>query len=195
MKKRKRFCPGATTLEDRALLSHAADIAPLTPAPLDLSGRSHTALIQSAADSVNQIFDSFTADYLQTQGAYFASTNNSPGLFHSYIIQRLNLMSQQLVKTFTHVPGSLNMLPGAGPGGSTALQIFLRRYINGPTPTSLATALAGTGGHNPIPPSNTTGTTATLYTTQALAAIETARAATLNSVSFLINHTFRAGHR
>jgi hypothetical protein len=195
MRRQRRFVPtDCEPLEQRLALSRGAHIAPVTPRSLDLSGRGTSSLAQQVANQVNVAFNSFTSDYLQAQGAYFASQDGSGAalkFFRSYITNRLDLLDQQLVRTFSHVPGSLNRLPGAAPGGSAVLQVFLRRYITGTTRNSLRTALAGSPQNDPIPPANTSGSTTTLYTSQALIAIQTAQTSTLNSVMFLIKHSFK----
>jgi hypothetical protein len=201
MKRDHHFRPVvAELLEPRVLPSHGARIQPATVSPVNASARAVPVggLAHAVVDQVNQEFDSFTNDYLQAQGAYFATdssnaTNaaNAERFFRSYIEQRLNLLAQQLIRTFTQLPGSLNRLPGAPPGGSYVLQVFLRDKINGTTAGSLRTALAG---NKVIPaPGTVTGGAATLYTEQALGAIETARAATLNASTFLLRHTFQNG--
>jgi hypothetical protein len=197
MSERHRFRPVVPeSLERRVVLDRGARIAPVAIAPLDVSGRRRD-LAQAAADQVNQAFDAFTRDYLQAQGAYFAAdpgqAPSAARFFRSFIVQRLNLLGQQLTRTFTQLPGSLNRLPNAAPGGSIVLQSFLRTRITGNSPDSLRVALAGP--NNPIPPVMTSGTTATLYTSQAISAIETARTSTQNGVGFLLNRTFKNGHR
>lgn len=114
-----------------------------------------------------------------------------------FIVQRINLLSEELTQTFASLPGSLKSVKANHPGGPLALQAFLRNRINGPGESSLLVALAGTGPKSsPIPAVNSlsgpgSGPTATLYTSQALSAIETSRAATLNATSYLVNKTFK----
>jgi hypothetical protein len=139
-------------------------------------------------------FDSFTTDYLQAQGAYLAINNvQAHAAFSHYVAQRVKLLAAQLTRIFVHVPGSLNRTrPSRSPGGPVVIQSFLRTYINGPAPTTLIVSLQGArAGVGAIPPPGTTGTTATLYTDQALSAIETSRTVTLNNVGFLVSHTFQ----
>lgn len=201
MAQRRRFRPGLTeTLEDRVVLSHAASIS---VARLNLSGRTGN-LASSAVDQVNQAFDSFTKDYLQAEGTYLSldlpQSGNPEKYFRLYVVQRLNLLAEQLTHTFTYLPNSLNRIPSSsGPGGSPVLQVFLRRQITGGSSSSLLRALVGTGqnaNNLPIPAVGTMkGTAATLYTAQSLSAIDATRAATLNAVGYLLNNTFKNGHR
>ncbi len=106
--------------------------------------------------------------------------------------QRVKLLAAQLTQVFAHVPGTLNNAPKSSPGGPVVLQNFLRTYINGPAPTTLLVALEGhRAGAGAIPPAGSSGTTATLYTDQATTAIATARTISLNSVGFLVSHSFQ----
>ena len=181
----------------------AASIAPVSVATVDNSGRAGN-FARAVSDQVNQSFDAFTRDLLQVQGAYFASispnaSTNAKQLYSGYITQRLNLLSQQLTRVFVQLPGSLNRLKGSsfgGGGGSIVLQTFLRNRVTGNGASSLHRALVGTTGRNTIPNSIPVGDlTATLYTSQVLAAIETSRTATLNSSNFLLNSTFKNGRK
>jgi hypothetical protein len=149
-----------------------------------------------ASTEVNQAFDSFTQDYLQAQATYLAFPTSSQGTFKNYITQRVALLSQQLVADFTPLPNSLNRLPssGFGSGGSIVMQSFLRRVI-GTSGSSSSTPNLRSNLVDNIPAVGLSGPQATLVTLNATTAIETARAATLNSVNFLTRHTFHNGHK
>lgn len=208
---RRRFRPDlGGPLEDRVVLSRAAGFAaagivPVQVAPLDVSGRG-TSLVRSVNDAINQAFESFKRDYLQSQAAYFATDtgttnpNVAQQLFRSYIGERLNLLTQELTRAFIHVPGSLNRVASTNQGTSLVVQAFLRNRISGPGQLSLQRALigrptpGGAGGAIPLV-GTVTGPTITLYTNQALASIDSARAATVNATTFLLNDTFKNGHR
>lgn len=207
---RRRFRPDAIgPLEDRVVLSRAAGfapvgIAPVQVAPVDVSGRG-TSLVRAVNDAINVAFESFKRDYLESQAAYFASNvsitgaNQAQQLFRSFITQRLNLLNQELTRIFVQVPGGLNRI-SSSQGNSLVVQSFLRNRINGPGQLSLERALIGrptpngTGGVIPLV-GTVSGSGITLYTNQALAAIDSARAATINATSFLLNDTFKNGHR
>ncbi len=94
-----------------------------------------------------------------------------------------------MTQIFTHVPGSLNQLKVSTPGGPVILQTFLRSRIDGTSDRTLRFALLGNGGA--VPPVGTNGTTATLYTDQAITAIETSRTVTISSVGFLYSRSFQ----
>jgi hypothetical protein len=198
MKRDHHFRPVVVELlEPRVVPSHITSIQPARIGPVNLSTRAVPVggLAHAAVDQVNQEYDSFTSDYLQAQGAYFATdtsnatnASNATKFFRSYIQQRLNLLSQQLIRTFTQLPDSLNRPPK----GSYAIQVFLRNNVTGTSPATLRTALAG---NRAIPSIGTvTGGAATLYTEQALGAIESTRAATLNAATYLLKSTFQSGH-
>jgi hypothetical protein len=191
MRDRHRFRPAVgEPLEGRRLLSAKGLVTPVVVKPLPITRPTETSQALQATTAVNQDFDAFTQDYLQAQATYLASPGVPPGTFSTYITQRVELLSQDLVKAFTPLPGSLNRLPGSfGIGGSIVLQAFLRRVIVGPQPGTLLSELRGN-----IPVTGLTGPAATLVTLNATTAIATARTATLNSVNFLLRHTFHNGH-
>jgi len=199
MSQRHRFRPGhADLLEDRVVLSR---VAPIAVAKLNVSARTGN-IASAAVDQVNLAFDSFTKDYLQAEGLYLSLKSNDGGdperYFRLSVVQRLNVLSQQLTHTFTYLPNSLNRVSSAGPSGSAVLQVFLRKQITGNGSESLLRALVGVQNqaNPPIPAVGTmTGDSATLYTTQSLSAIDASRAATLNAVNFLLHNTFKNGHR
>jgi hypothetical protein len=194
---RRPFRPGTPDgLEERLALSRAGLVAPIAVNKLNLSGRSTADLQAQAVDQINQSFNSFTTDYLQAQGAYFSTAANSGSepYFRGFIAQRIELLAQQLTRIFVQIPGGTTRLPVGNPGGSIVLQAYLRSHITGTGAGTLHTALLGSAA--PIPnPGVLSGGAATLYTDQALFAIETARTATLNAVGFLLRHTFHNGRR
>jgi hypothetical protein len=193
MRERRQFRPERLEgLEARVVLSNRGLIAPATVGKLNTSAKTNSN--QAVVDQVNQTYESFTSDYLQAQGAYLANGASAANhtAFSHYVGQRVKLLAAQLTTIFVHVPGSLNLAPKSSPGGPVVVQSFLRSYVNGPAPTSLLVALEGRkGGTGAIPPAGTTGTTATLYTDQALSAIATTQTITLNSVGFLVSHRFQ----
>jgi hypothetical protein len=210
MSKTRRFRPVvAEPLEERLVLDAAGlAVAPVNVAALDTSGRRGN-LAKAVSDQVNVAFDSFSRDYLQAQGAY-TSPNPNPNpsdpqgvaartYFRDYVVQRLSLLSQQLTRVFTQLPGGLNRIPGSTFGGGSTLVLtsFLRTRITGNDAESLSTALARpTRGAAELPlGAALQGTAATLYTSQALTAIDSTRTATLNATNFLLHHTFKNGHR
>jgi hypothetical protein len=179
-------------LESRVALNRGGLIAPETVGRLNTSAKVNQN--QAIVDQVNQTYDGFTTDYLQAQGAYLSNATSQPAhtAFSHYVAQRVKLLAAQLTTIFVHVPGSLGLAPKSSPGGPVVVQSFLRSYVNGPAPTSLLVALEGHRGNSgAIPPVGTTGTTATLYTDQAISAIATARTISLNSVGFLVSHRFQ----
>jgi len=193
MTERHRFRPEVLQgLETRVALSGNSLITPVAAGQLTITARNDAT--HAVVDQVNQTFDSFETDYLQAQGAYLANSTaqNAPTAFNNYVTQRVELLATQLTRIFAHVPGSLNRLQTSSPGGPVVLQSFLRTRINGLGRTSLLTSLVGRRGvgNGALPPPGTTGTTATLYTDQAISAIETARTASLNSVGFLYSRSF-----
>ena len=112
----------------------------------------------------------------------------------AYVRQRVEQLSGQLTRIMSHLPGSLNRLPPSfSGGGSIVLDSFLRTRINGNGRASLMTALVGPRSPA-IPPTPASGPSATIYTDQAISAIETARTATLLGASFLLNKTFKHIH-
>jgi hypothetical protein len=194
MNGRHRFRPASLPgLETRVLLSKGALIAPVTVGKLTINARN--TITHQVVDQVNVAFDSFTTDYLQAQGAYLQDSTapHASAAFTNYVNQRVELLAAQLVRIFAHIPGSLDRLQTSTPGGPVVLQSFLRTRINGEGRTSLLMSLIGRRGlrSSALPPPGTTGTTATLYTDQAISAIETARTASINSAAFLFSHSFQ----
>jgi hypothetical protein len=147
---------------------------------------------QDVVNNVNQSFDSFTSDYLQAQGTYFAADSDAArSVMRQYVEQRIDLLAAQLTSIFTHVRGSLNQLQVTTPGGPVILQTFLKTRIDGRSDKTLHFALLRRGpNQGAIPPVGMTDTTAALYTGEALTAIETSRTVTLNSVGFLCSRSF-----
>ncbi len=192
MKKRRRFLPASPEcLEGRAVMSAYASVAPVPVSPAAVTRRSSADLATAAAAQANQAFDAFTRDYLQAQAAYLA-TGSAEKSFRSYVRQRVQLLSLDLTRTLSHVPGSFEKLSTQSPGRSVVLQAFLRNRITGNSLNSLYGNLTNVQG-GAVPPAGSTATTATLYTYQALSAIETARASTINGVSLLVKHQFQNG--
>jgi hypothetical protein len=194
MKGRHRFRPAfLQDLEPRVVLSGGAQISPAPVGKLTINARS--TITHQVVDQINVAFDSFTTDYLQAQGAYLhdSTAPHATTAFANYVNQRVELLAAQLTRIFAHVPGSLNRLQTSTPGGPVVLQSFLRTRINGLGRTSLLVSLNGRRGvgSSALPPAGTTGTTATLYTDQAISAIETARTASINSAAFLFSHSFQ----
>jgi hypothetical protein len=191
MKRRHRFCPATTEpLENRVVLSGRAIFTPVHVARLATTARHNPS--QAVVDQVNVAFSSFSSDYLQAEGTYLAnSTPAAHSAFRNFVTQRIALLSSQLTLTFAHVPGSLKLSQTASSGGPVVLQVFLRTRIDGDAATSLLSALVGRGNGGALAPAGTSGTTATLYTDQALSAIATAQNATLNSVVFLYARSFQ----
>lgn len=190
MRKRHEFRPAALEgLEPRIVLSRVASFAPIAPAKLVL--RSHNNAAQAVVNAVNQSFDSFTTDYLQAQGAYLKVPNaDSHRAFRGFVVQRVELLAAQLTRIFAHVPGSLKRLQTSSSGGPVVVQAFLRSRINGTSSRTLLSALTDTGGAIPPLRMATTDFASTIYTDQAISAIETARAVSLNSVGFLYGKAF-----
>ncbi len=196
MKDRHRFRPLAVEgLETRVALSRVGGISPVSPARLANAARNNA--VQAVVNQVNLSFNSFTTDYLQAQGAYLAATTGATpskgarAAFKNFVAQRIDLLAAQLTRTFAHVPGSLTRLQTSSSGGPVVVQAFLNTRINGTSRTSLLEALEG-GRGNPgaIPPAGTSGPTATIYTDQAISAIETAQTSSLNSLGFLYGGSF-----
>ena len=203
MKDRHRFRPsGVEPLETRTAPAAGGLIAAVAVRPALVVHASLPDLYARVSLLVNQAFDSFTRDYLQAQGTYLAPVKPpavaASAPFATFIRERVRLLSQELVRAFAQVPGSLNRLPSTfgGTGGSIVLQTFLRRQIGDARgrqsdgqPGTLLNSLL-----NNVPPAGIgTSPATTLYTLNATTAVETARAATINGVRFLVHNTFKNG--
>jgi len=144
---------------------------------------------------VNASFNEFTANYLQAQGAYLSSgTAADATAFKAYTVQGVQLLSQELTRTMSRLPGSMVYIKDASQrsshgGSSVVLQAILYSRISGGTGSLLST-LNSTAVVPATPP---TGASATIYTLTATNAIQSARVAMINSVKFLVNHTFNNG--
>ncbi len=147
---------------------------------------------------INAAFNEFTANYLQAQGAYLSSgTALDSTAFKSFTTQSIGLLSQELTRTMSRLPGSLVYIKDAQQrskhgGSSIVLQAILYSRINGGTGSgSLLETLTSTSVLPTTPP---VGASATLYTLTATNAIQSARIAMINSVKFLVMNTFNNGH-
>ncbi len=102
MIRRSRFIPGQPVpLEGRIVLSRMAPaLIAVAHNAQAISGGAH----QSLADQVNQAFDLFQNDYIQSRSTYLTSIQNVPNpssatmaAFSLYTTQRVNLLAQQLL--------------------------------------------------------------------------------------------------
>jgi hypothetical protein len=139
-KARRGFLPSRLEgfeLESRLVLSQGALTSPaLVLSPVQQSARALRHL--TAQQQVNQAFDQFTADYLQAQQVYLASTGlaNAETTFKNYTAQRVGLLTQELIHALGRLPGATSKLRPSQrltPSMSTTLQSFLFRKINGTT--------------------------------------------------------------
>lgn len=147
-------------------------------------------LTTRVSDAIDREFDSFTADYLQAQGAYLASsTRDSKVIFRNVTRLRVNLLAQQLTQVMSRIPNTLARSKGAA---STPLQQFMVRRITAPPPAD--TLLGSLLDPDTIPPIGTPAADATLYTLAATNAIETARVATVNGAKFAAYGIFAKKH-
>jgi hypothetical protein len=188
---RRRFRPaGPDTLERRVALTHGGPIVPALIGTLSpnttASGRSGRVVAQ-----INNAYDRFTADYLQAQGAYLAS-GAPASTFTTFTAQRVNLLAQELTRTFALLPGSFRRIKNASEranaGGSSVLfQAFLFRTITGSPASSLRSILTSPAV---VPPPLTVGGNSTLFTLTATNAIQAARTATINAARFIALGTF-----
>ncbi|WP_145275152.1 hypothetical protein [Tautonia plasticadhaerens] len=150
---------------------------------------------QRIVDQVDEAFDSFSKDYLEAQRVYVASEGQEQ-LFRVFTSQRITLLSQDLTRALSHVPGSLERLERKDQrkelGVDTPLQAFLIRRIVGRNGDgndgSLSSILRS---DTVIPPAGTTGPELSLYTLTATNAIESARTTTINAARFLVGGRFR----
>ncbi|WP_337177230.1 hypothetical protein [Paludisphaera sp.] len=191
-------------LEPRIVLSQGIAIAPIAVAPLNASGRAR-ALNTAAIQSINDAFDSFSRDYMTALGAYFnggeapagESVRPAKDQYARYVLQRIDLLAQELTRTFSHLPKATRPVAGA-PRGSIVLQVFLRSQITGTQPGTLRTNLVGSNFEDNaqlLPAPGGEENIASLYTARSLNAVETARAATTNAAGFLLRGTFKHGGR
>lgn len=186
MKRRHQFKPEVSAeLERRIALSTVAPAAPSLvrgffpgvsvraerPAPV-------TTLVERA-------FASFTEDYAQARGIYYASLADpaageaNRSAFVNYTQQRVNVLAQELASSM--IAGVSGRSKGQGPLG--AIPQAIGRQINARMPNgvyqtgTLARALIES-----IPASNVTPATATLFAMSQDNAIEAARVGVLNGV-------------
>ncbi len=199
MRERHRFRPASwDRLEARVALTHGGPISPALIGTLSPNPRASGTTGRAVAQ-VNAAFDQFTANYLQAQGAYLSSgaAADSTAAFKAYTSQSVQLLSQELTRTFARLPGSLVYIKDASQrsshgGSSVVLQAILFSRINGGTGSgSLLDTLNSSAVVPATPP---TGASATLYTLTATNAIQTARVSMINAVRYLVNHTFNNAH-
>jgi len=188
---RHRFRPQSLDpLERRLAPSRGGPIIPaligtLSPNP-KASGRSGRVAAQ-----IGDTFDRFQADYLQAQGAYLSSGAPQVTLT-TFTAQRVNLLSQELVRIFARLPGSFSKIENSGQRASagnaaTVFQAVLYRNVSGAANTSLVQIL---NSNAVVPPPGTSGAAATLYTLTATNAIQAARTSLINAARFIANKTF-----
>jgi hypothetical protein len=177
------------------VLTHGGTVSPgligtLSPNPR-ASGPSARIIAQ-----VNASFNQFAENYAQAQGAYLSSgTDADSAAFKAFTEQGVGLLSQELTRTFSRLPGSLVYIKNAAQrqahgNSSIVLQAILFSRISGSNNSLLATLTSP----SVIPPTPPSGASATLYTLTAANAIQSARVAMINSVKFLVNQTFHNGH-
>lgn len=205
---RRRFLPSCVDeyqLEARVVLSQGF----AAPAALVLNpvrNRARVLRRSSPQDKVNLAFDRFTNDYLQAQQVYISAATaglaNADTTFKDYTTQRVNLLSQELVKALGRLPGATSKLKPnqrLNQPISTALQSFLFRKINGTTVqgatgsydnisllTALTAAVPSSSATNPLP-----APAATLFTLKAASAIQAARLNTTNAAFWMSSGAFQ----
>jgi hypothetical protein len=198
MRERHRFRPGGWDgLEKRLALTHGGPISPGLIGTLSPNPRASGAAGRAVAQT-NAAFNQFTVNYLQAQSAYLSSgTMNDTKAFKAYTDQAIQVLAQQLTRTLARLPGSLvyikdqNTRSKTG-GSSVVLQAILRSQIIG-GPKDLQNLQARL--MNAVPDNPPTGASATLYTLTATNAIQAAQLGIINSIRYLVNHTFNNGHR
>ena len=200
MKNRRRFRPVASeALEPRLALTHGGPLNPALIGTLSPNVRASGPIGRVRAQ-VNASFDRFSADYSQAQGAFLSSVGTAAVLpaFKSFTEQRVSLLAQELARTLARVPGSneriANMNQQHNNGSNVVLSGFLNRKINGPMGSGMPgvnSLLATLTSDAVTPAAGATGSGATLYTLAATNAIQSARAATINAIGFMVNGTFR----
>lgn len=194
--RRFRFRPGRPDLlESRIALTHGGPVTPALIGTLSPNPRASGPPGRVAAQ-INGSFDRFERDYLQAQGA-FLSSSAPPSTLKQFTRQRIGLLSQELVRTMSRLPGSLqrigNLHQRSVRGNSdTVLQGFLYTRIDGPV-DSTNSLLATLNADGLVPNPKPDAASATLYTLTATNAIETARAATINAIKSLIGGSFKNG--
>jgi hypothetical protein len=205
MRRKHRLIPRLDDrLEPRIVLTRGLFVAPIAVAPLNMSGRMRE-LNAAAVENIGQAFDSFSRDYMTALGAYFnggqapsgESVRPAQDQFARYVIQRIDLLSQQLTQTFYQLPKATRPVAGS-PRGSIVLQVFLRSQITGTQPGTLRTNLVGANFQENaqlLPAPGGEDNIASLYTARSLNAIETARTATINAAGYLLKGTFKHGGR
>jgi hypothetical protein len=199
MRERHRFRPGGwDCLESRLALTHGGPISPGLIGTLSPNPRASGAAGRAVAQ-VNAAFNQFTVNYLQAQGAYLSSgTSNDSKAFQAYTTQAIAVLAQELTRTLARLPGSLvyikNKTQRDRTGSSVVLQAILHSQITGADdPTLTPDALQKTLNTS-VPMTPPTGASATLYTLTATNAIQAAQIGIINSIRYLVNHTFNNGH-
>lgn len=199
MKNRRRFRPVAVeALELRLALTFGGPLNPALIGTLSPHVRASGPIGRVRAQ-VNASFDRFSADYSQAQGAFLSSGATTAVLpaFKSFTEQRVGLLAQELARTLARVPGSneriANMNQQKMNGSNVVLSGFLNRKINGTGAVGASSLLTALTGNAVLPAVGTTGSGATLYTLAATNAIQSARAATINAIQFMVNGTFNNG--
>jgi hypothetical protein len=193
------FSPSIHGLEPRVLLSRAAGSRAALISASRAAGESPRHL--QARTKVNLAFDSFKADYMKAFDVYLqalatpgTNVQTAQAAFSSFITERGNLLSQQLVPTMARVPGSLaRLLPSQrsafGNSISTPLQAFLLRRITGGANGGFSSALVPTL-KTLIPNGGTTAPEAELLRLTAANSIEAARRNTFNAAGLANAGTF-----
>ena len=133
-------------------------------------------------------FDEFSTDYFAAQQIYLKNSNTADGkdAFNRYVVQRVNLLTDELSSVITRVPGGADRSKGEVP----PVQSFLQNRIAATTPGALLGGLQAA-----TPPVGTMPNGAELFTLSAQSAIEAARTATENGIRYLANGVFQGKHQ
>ena len=180
-------------LEARLVLSGAGARSAVVASALSGSG-SRNARALRISERVDAAFNSFTRDYLDAQAAYLQAIQANPAssspfanVFKNVVNQRVNLLSQELIRAMSQLPNATVRVRGES---ETPLEAFLRRRITDPDASnSLRSALTADAAL-PIAAAADISAGAALYALSATNAIDAARASTINAAKFLVGGVF-----
>jgi hypothetical protein len=199
MRRRHGFVPRlAERLEGRVVLSHSpvarglsVVVSGLHPGQQVLNRRQ-----QPIVAEVNQAFDQFKSDYAQARATYFAALGNTSAAsdahtaFQYYTVQRVSLLSQQIISSFLQTPQGASRTPGQ----PTTLRLLVLNQIINPqrlNSDNLPTGQLVSSLLSSIPPmSGSAAQSQALYSLSQDNAIEAARVTVINGVNIVKNGDF-----
>lgn len=199
MRKRHAFRPSEMfELEKRVVLSRVVPPVPALVSGLSVRGRgARPARIAPTTESVDKAFASFTEDYSQARGIYFASLAGPAGdadrqAFINFTEQRVNVLAQELVNSLLAASPRRGRQKGDAQPFEGIPRLVGRRINARQANGAFGEGTLAESLIDSIPAANTSPATAALFALSQDNAIEAARVGVLNGITvFKVNNAGR----